>query len=744
MYGSAQPNKKRRQKLKPIDADQFQQIVNWEITQATDWIGSNISQSRQKAEAYYEGATSMKSEPGRSKVIVTVVRDAIHSILPSIGRIFGQTDTVGEFTSDDEEDEQICQDMTKFVNGIYNKCGGYRALVIATTDALKSKIGVVKVTLERREIASHQISQMMDEEQLAELQAEVQTGDVIITEISEPVDMAEQMPPEMGGEQMPPDMQQQVMLTRKSFRNKWSLDPIPPESFIIDSEATSAENARLVGIRRNMPIYEALAMGLSYGDLEGHTTDDAGTLEQERQNRLGFDPQDYADSTTDDTAKQVTISEIWLRIDADGDEVAELRHLICVGATNEILVDEVVQCTPLAIFVTDLQPHVMFPICLAEDLIQDQDALTAITRSILDNVALVNSPRTEVNEGQVNLEDVKNNEIGAIIRVKSVGQINELVTPFVAGQTLPVLEYLHQVSETRSGVTKLSQGIDPNALQATSRIAANAAVQGSDSRIEMMARNIAETGVKDLFQAILRTAMYQLKGEQSIKTPSGYRMVNPGLWHDQINININVGLGNGRIDEKQQSLQLVMGVQQQLMTQYGLTNPLCGWENVRNSLKTTLRLSGLKNVNDFFPFVSPENIAAFDAQIKQQAAAAEAAKQPPPPPVPDVVGAAKVKAETDLQIQTAKLQQQGQMDLQKLQAEQQKAIAEMQQQHELDLAKLQAEMQTKLTIAQWEVDARRDEANQNFAVQSEKIGMDAAAKVKVARENASNMVGREK
>jgi transcription termination factor NusB len=597
--------------LKPMDSDTFQSVVRLECTQAVDWIESNITTPREVSESYYLGKTAQKHEPGRSGIVVSVVRDAIHAILPNIARIFTQTDTVAEFSSDDEEDEQICQDMTKFVNGVFNKYDGYKALIYGVTDSLKSRIGVAKVTLQRIEVASHQISSMMSHEELEELQIEAQIGDVMITEVSEPM-----MPEGMYGTEdkeveygkedtedtedtpLPQEMMQyQVAMTRKSFRNKWMLEPVPPESLIVDAEATCVENARIIGTRRNMPIYEAMAMGLAFEDLEGQTEDDSSTMQSERFNRRGYDPNDYADNWSQDvTNKRVLITEAWLRIDADGDGVAELRHLICAGVNYEVLVDEVTHCVPLSIFMVDLQPHVFFPISLAEDLIQDQDSQTVITRSILDNVALVNSPRTEVNDSQVNLEDVKNNEIGAIVRVKQIGQINELTTPFVAGQTMPVLEYLHQLSETRSGVTKLSQGIDPNALQATSRIAANAAVQGSDSRIEMMARNIAETGVKSLFQAILRVAMYELKGEQSIKTPTGYRMVNPGLWHDQININLNVGLGNGRIEEKQQTLQSIIGFQQQLMQQYGLINPLCGWENVRNTLKANLRLSGIRNV----------------------------------------------------------------------------------------------------------------------------------------------------
>lgn len=729
----------RLPKLTPMDADTFQQTVNFECTQAVDWIEDQLSSARMKTEAYYQGGTVLKAERGRSQVVVSAVRDAIHAILPAIGRIFTQTDTVGEFSSDDEEDEAICKQMTIYVNNVFNRYGGYRALIEASTNALKSRVGIVRISLMRNPVVTHATTQLMTNDDLDELAEDIQLGVVEITEQGEPEEADD-----MGM------MAQNVTLTRTTFRNKWGILAIPPETFIIDSSATSIEDARLVGIRQNLFIWQAMdTLNLKYEELEPLTQDNASMLEQERFQRLHYDYNDYNDTWANDPAsKRVLITECWIRIDMDGDGKTELRHLICGGINYTILVNEVANFIPLAVFVTDLQPNVFFPISLAEDLIQDADSLTSVTRSILDNLALTNQPRTEVNENVVNLEDVKNTEIGAIIRVKQVGQINELVTPFAAGQTLPVLEYLHQNSESRSGVTKLSQGIDPNALQATSRIASNAAVQGADSRIEMMARNLAETGVRELFTAILRTAMYELRSEQSIKTPTGFKKVNPQFWHDQVDISLTVGLGNGKIDEKQLALQTILQVQQAVIGQAGLINPMVGWQNVRNTLKQILRLSGIKNVGDFFPPVTPDELQAFDQQKQQQAAQAAQGQQPP---APDLVGAAKVKAEADVMINDKKIQSQTAADMQKMQAESAKTIATLQQQHALEMQKMVTEQQnlmtqlstksnTDLTIAKWSDDQKRDAANQQFAVDAYKVQLDDATARAVAKENATNDV----
>lgn len=727
-YNTANPTAdiRRRQKKTPMDTEMLQGVYRTDCENAVDWIESNISAERETADAYYRGECRIKPIPGRSKVIVTVVRDSIKTILPNLARIFTQTDQIVEFSSDDEEDEQICQQMTMFVSGVYNKFGGYTSLIQATTNALKSKVGVIKVRLDQIPVPSHQITAVESQEELQQLQDEMQGGESMVTEVS---------PPQQGEDGA---TQQQVAITTISYRNKWTLECTAPETLIVDINATCVEDARLIGIRQEMAIWQAVEMGLSADALLGIPTgDDSAMLSNERNRRLNYDSSDYQSSPNDPLSRRIIVTETWNRLDVDGDGIAELRHIIAIGPNYVIQVNEPINCVPLALFYVDLQPNVFFPISLAEDMEQDQDVQTSITRSIVDNVAYVNSPRTAINESKVNLEDAKNTEIGAIIRTKAPGQIEELVTPFVAGQTLPVLEYLHQVGESRSGVTKLSQGLDPNALQATSRIAANAAVTGSDARIEMMARNIAETGVVQLSRAILRVAMYQLKGNVSIKTPGGFKAITPNMWHDQINITANVGLGNGRIEEKQPALQTVIQIQGQALQQFGLKNPLVTWDNYRNSIKQYLRLAGIRNISDYFPHVLPDAVNQFADQLQQQQQAAQQKQQAP---APDLVGAAKVKAESDIQINQAKIQAQQQADIQKLTVEQQKVMAQIQAKLQQEMAALQAKLQQEMIIQFAEIDQRRDEANQQFGVDAFKTGVDALTQAHIARENATNQL----
>lgn len=681
--------------LRPLEQDNIQAIVKNAIFDAREFIDEDIAPWREQADAYYRGKTAVQQVPGRSKIVVTRVRDAVKSVLPSLARVFTQSDTIAEFTSEVEADEKICMQQTLFVNQVFHKFGGYQALIQACTDALKARVGIIKVSLERTPVAVHTFEDLVTPEQLQMLQTD------------ETQMITEQTPP------MPaPDGQGEVygvVLTKQSFRNKWHLDPVPPESFFISRNATRLEDARVVGTAINMEVWEAIqTLGLTLEDLADADRDP--DLDTEAHLRTGVDPEGDVDNA-DAFSREVLVCEAWIRLDADGDGIPELRHLITVGTGYKIVIDEPANFIPLAVFKAELQPHRFFPICLAEDLMQDQDAQTALLRSIIDNTGLVNNPRTAAVEEAVNLQDLINGEIGSIVRTKAPGMIEELTTPFVAGQTLPVLQYLEAVAEARSGVTKLSQGLSGDVLQSTPKEAAGAMVQGSDARIEMMARNLAETGVTELFLCILRTAMYEMRGPQSVRTMTGFEEVRPDLWHDQVTINVNVGLGNGRVGEKAVALTEVAQVQQQIIGMLGLDNPIAGWEQLRKSISDKLKLAGIRNVSDYLPLVPEQLLQQITAQMRQMQA--QASQQPDP--TAGLVQAEQIKAQAQMQIKSAEIQQRG----------------------AIEQAKLQTQLASDMVKAQMDDDRARDLADADFAIKAQQVQLDAAAKAAVAAQQAA-------
>ncbi len=703
--GSGKTVKSGPNSLRPLSEDEVETVARNYIEECVDFRDADLASLREKIDRYYRGKVDLPVPEGRSNVIVTAVRDGVKSVVPSLARIFTQTDEVAEFYSNEEFDQQICKDATAYCNNVFWTFGGYKALIEAATDSLKAKVGIIKVSLEKKTFVSH----------LSYDRAKVEATGAELDNVTE-------------------QSNDEIVQTNKVERKVWSFVPVPPEEFLIHHSATSIEDAVCCAHEREVSISELIQMGYTYDQLKDIPSSTSINVEDKERKRVFREKDEGRSPNVDPTARLIMFAEIFARIDADGDGIAELRKVCVAGDGRKLISNVPVNYAPYAEFQAEIAPHVFYPICLAEDLVQDQDAQTALLRSIIDNAALTNNPRTVVNERFVNLTDAKNGKIGAMIRVREMGQIEELATPFVAGQTLPVLQHLQDVSERRSGITKLSQGLDPDALQSTSRIAAQAAVAASDARIEMMARNIAETGVKNMFRCILKTAIYEVNTPQSIPSPpDGFRSVNPAIWHLYLSIKVKVGLGSGRIDEKKQVLTSILPIQQAMIEKMGPDNPMAGWLQARETMKTLLRLNGIHDYQTYFPYVPPEQIKQLADQQKQAAAENQKqimqAQQAQSQAALEFVKVEAQKAQLKFQSELASLRQKSENDIQTLQQKSQNDIQKLQAQ----IAELSSRSRIEMSKVILQDDRERDKADMDFIIDSKKVDLEEE-KVRVAEQ----------
>jgi hypothetical protein len=318
---------------------------------------------------------------------------------------------------------------------------------------------------------------------------------------------------------------------------------------------------------------------------------------------------------------------------------------------------------PFAVFEVDPEPHTFYGRSIADILVNEQDASTAMLRGVLDNIALTNNPRTEMIDGMVNIDDLLNNEIGAVVRVKQAGALRELVVPFVAGQVLPAMQYFDQEIESKTGVTKASSGLNPDALQSTTAAAVSATIQAAAGQVEVIARNLAEGGVRRLFSLMLKLVVENSDEEKMMRQSGQFVPIDPRMWNTDMDVSVNVGLGTGREDQKNMALQQALQMQMQIWQSYGPGNGLVGMTNIRNTLADMLALQGVRNADRYFAPMDPQTEQML-IQQQQQMAQQQGQQQAMDP------GMAMVQAEQ------IKAQQKSQTDMIKLQIEAQKALAE--------------------------------------------------------------------
>ena len=669
----------------PMTETEIQGIVREAVLEAVDFVESEIAPSRIKAQRYFDGEVDIGEEDGRSKVVATKVRDTVRAIKPSLMRVFLSTDRAVEYVPSGPKDVNFAELATKYMQYKFNELGGYRIINDAFHDALVKKVGIVKAywdTYTDQEI--YEYHDLNDQEYALianEDNVEILEHDVEASIEIDPMGMQVEMP------------KHYLKIARNTERGDMCMESVPPEEFFVDRSAKRLEDAYVVAHRTEMRVSDLVAMGYDYdevSELTGLSTANT-TANSEEFERQGYDTVYAQESIQDPSMKLVAVTEAYMRIDVDGTGVAQLQRVVLGGDDYQLLSIEPWGEVPFAVFEIDPEPHTFFGRSIADILMNEQDASTMMLRGVLDNVALTNNPQREILDGQVNIEDLLNNEIAGIVRVKTSGAIRDLAVPFVAGQTLVAMQYLDAEIESKTGVTKASSGLNPDAMQSTTAAAVNATIQAAAGQVEVMARNLAEGGMRRLFKIMLKLMVENVDEAVMMRMAGGqYQPVDPRAWNAKMDVTVNVGLGTGREDQRSAALAQALQMQLQVYQGYGPNNGLVSMTNIRNTLADMLAIQGVRNSDRYF--------APMDAQMEQQLQA-QAAQQQQQPPVDQ-------QAQAIIQAEQIRAQAKKEVEMLKLQIEAQKAIAQddrerdkMDQELLTDAAKIYGQYQTTVDVA---------------------------------------------
>jgi len=590
--------------------DELQGIVGKEIDDAIDYIDNNISPIRAQATEYYRGEPFGDEEDGRSQVVSMDVRDTVQAILPSLMRIFHSTDNTVEYAPQGPEDIAAAEQATDYANFIINRDNnGFLAMHSAFKDALIRKVGILKCWWDDQTTIDAYNYTGLDDNALAALAAD---PDAMITvQASMPVGEPALNP--MTGEMLPPPMMHDVRVEYTRPDGRVKLEAVPPEELLISREAKSIAEADYVAHRRIVTVSELVAMGYDYDEVASMSSayDDMNTnVERYTRNPALTNEMN---ERNDPAMRKVLYVENYIRVDYDGDGIAELRKICTAGDGNKILNNEPIDMAPFATFCPDPEPHDFFGISVADTVMDIQRIKSVIMRNTLDSLAMSIHPRVAVTEGMVNLDDVMNTEVGSIIRQRQAGQVQPLSMPFVGREAFPVLQYMDQVKEARTGISKASQGLDANVLQSTTASAVAATVSAAQQHIELIARVFAETGMKDLFKIVLHLITTHQDAPRMVRLRNEFVPIDPRVWNSNMDVSINVALGRGTDAERMMMLRQIGEMQKDAMQTMGAQNPLTDITKLSNTLKAMTELAGFKDTSQFW-----SNPAEFTPPPKQE------------------------------------------------------------------------------------------------------------------------------
>ena len=619
-----------------MSEEQLQGVISAEINDAISFIDDDIGGNRALATEYYYGLPFGDEEEGRSQVVSMDVRDTVQGILPSLMRIFFGPERVVEFTPQGPEDVQNAEQATDYVDFIFKRDNpGFKILHSAFKDALVRKAGIIKYWWDESVEVKAESFSMLDEQSMMML---TENPDVEISAVREYPVPGTEPTNEAQGIMTPPPMMYDVEIKRRIKSGKVKIEALPPEEFLIDRRAKSIEEAVFVGHRTMKTVSDLVAMGYDYDEMveaSGNGNDFDDNQEYHARNPFAVIS---TSNNGDPASKSVLYIEGYLKVDFDGDGITEMRRICTIGSSNKVIRNEIVDDRQFAAFCPDPEPHTFFGMCPADVVMDIQRIKSNVQRGILDSLAQAIHPRTAIVEGQANMEDVLNTEVGAVIRMRAPGMVQPFTTPFVGQAAFPMLDYLDDIKQTRTGISKAAAGLDADALQSTTKAAVSATVNAAHQHIEMIARIFAETGLRKLFTGILKLVIENQDRARMIRLRNTFVPIDPRSWDSNMDVTVNVGVGDGTIEDRINILNQVSMRQEMLIEKTGPNNPVVTVPQYTNTLTKMLQLAGIKDSQNYFnqlpadfqmpapeaPKPTPEEILA---QVQAQAIQADIQKK---------------------------------------------------------------------------------------------------------------------
>ena len=641
---------------KPMDDAELESIISQDLVDAVSYVDSDLSPTRAKGTEYYRGDLFGNEVEGNSKVVAMEVRDTVSAMLPSLMRVFFNSENVVEFTPRGPEDVKMAQQATDYANYIFqNDNAGFLTTYAIFKDALVRKCGIAKFWWEDEERVRIEEYTGLDEQTLQMLMQEPGAEVKIVVSYPDPnVDEMQLTTVDpMTGQPvvMPAPMLHDVQIKRITKDGRIKIMAVPPEELLLNRRARSFDDATIIAHRQMATVADLIAMGYDQDEIEENISSTDLDSNDEYLARQPLSTTFGTNDAANPMMRTVLYIEAYARVDYDGDGIAELRKVCCMGAGYKVVRNLPASYIPFADFPCDPEPHTspleaMSIFDITRDL---QEIKSEILRNTLDSLAQSIHPRTAVVEGQVNIDDVLNNETGAIIRMRAPGMVQPLSTPFVGQAAFPMMEYMDQIKEDRTGMSKAAMGLNADALQSSTKAAVNATISASQGRIELTARILAE-GMKKLFKGILFLVTTHQDKARMVRMRNEWVQIDPRAWDAGMDANINIALGNGDTNERLQALMMILAKQEQILQQLGPTNPLVTPQQFSNTLRKIVELSGFKDSSSYFQDIPADYVPP---------------APPAPKPTPEEI-LAQVQAESikaDIQKKAAELELQRQQML---------------------------------------------------------------------------------
>lgn len=648
-----------------LSKEEIKVLLRMEIDNAIGYLETETVEARADAlNAYLRNPYGNEIE-GKSQIVTGEVAEAVDGALPQLIRVFTSNEDAVQFEPVNQGDEPFAKQASEMANWVfYKQNDGFLILHNWFKDALMQKVGIVKAYWQSNKDTTKEKYKNLTEDEVALLLSE---GEFEIVKQNTNSNIGID-----GMEYFTYD----ITIQRTNDNSRIVIETVPPEEFIIDKRATSIQDAAFCAHRRFIARGDLVAMGYDRDIVEEIPAYDRLTYAPERLARYSNGEIPEYIPVDDPSMQEVEIFECYIKADFNGEGFNSLHRIVMGG--EHILEQEDCDYVPFHSLCPIPIPHKFYGQSLADRTMDIQLEKTTLTRQLFDNLYLTNNARVVAVEGQVNYDDLLTSTAGGVIRAKNINAVSQLNVQNTAAQTFPMFEYLDNVQAKRTGVSDMQQGLDPSVLQNTTATAVAAMTQQSTGKLELIARIFAETGVKSLFKGILHLLCKYQDRAKTIRLRNEWVSFDPREWSDQYNVTINVGLGNGNRQEQIATLQMILAKQEQIISQYGINNPLISLSQYQKTLSRMVEMAGFKDTSSFLNVITPE----VEMQLMQQASQ----QQPDPNTQAAQMLADVEKAKAELKAQTDAAK--NELEREKMQLENARKQLELEQKAYKDNAEL--------------------------------------------------------
>jgi hypothetical protein len=671
-----------REKIKRIVASWHPQCVGLE--------GGTLSKARERLKARYLGYgfgnDESIREQGWSTAISRDVFEVVEWAKPGLLRVFSSGDEIVRFESANQQDEQMAQDATDYVNALFAR-NSFDLVHHCLTDGLYQRVGWAKAWYDKRE------EPIIDEyEGLSEEEA------VSLLSSTRPEAKVEVKARPADEEQ--PDGAKVVDITirDKKVIREVKIETIPSENVIVAQDAKNPETARFIAHWEDRMASELVKEGYSQELVDGlprvSTSHNTDYPERNLSSEQNYEGGSNSANTGDDSTDLIRVYEGYTFADVNNDGIAERIKVTYAGdgVTPEVLDWEEWPHNrpPLFSACSVPLPHTVVGLCVADGVVDIEQQSSELLRYLYDNLYLSNQGELHVNkgsDGRIDFDQLLSRRAGGIIESEGTVTITPLPVAAGSGETaLAALAMLGKVKENRTGIGQNLMGVQADELQNT---ATGASIQEEaiNQRLEMIARIYAETFFKPLAKYVLcLLKKYQDKASQ-IALKGRLMDLNPRQWDADWNVQATVGLGTGNRVKQSQALQQILTIQQQMATALGPKVSPVKLHHIVYSCHRLAQGMGFQSPEQFFGTIE-------DAQKAEQIMATQ-----PPPPNPDMmkVQIEQQKAQNHMNIKQFEAQQKAQLAGQEAAAKVQIARQEVAANYQLKTQELGAEADLKQT-----------------------------------------------